>query len=272
MTGASLRFELREALRRGWAQLRAHPLHVLIGVLLATIDIPGSGGIKIDRSRFLDQVHDPTQARWFALGLTTMAIVGSCALLVLFGVRAFGLPGWLRYLRSSLDDAAPDPGALLSGGDVFLRQAGFRVLRTLVVFGPTMVLVVAGISAMKGLEAAGVPGRAAAMVFVATLFAAPFLWAWLAARMLFGDVLVAVDRAGPMAAVRGSWAITRGASVSATGWVLKLALLAVAATVLGVLALGVGLLVTVPLYVVTADLGRLRAWQAYTAAGRPTSG
>ena len=45
MTGASLRFELREALRRGWAQLRAHPLHVLIGVLLATIDIPGSGGI-----------------------------------------------------------------------------------------------------------------------------------------------------------------------------------------------------------------------------------
>jgi uncharacterized membrane protein len=137
-------------------------------------------------------------------------LVQSAGFVVSMGVSSFLMVGFLRVCLGTARARPPSFGTLFFGGDRFLPMLALYFLMTLAMFGGLLLLIVPGIIVALGLS-------------FAPLY------------------LVDDSSLSPVGAMRASWAATKGQR----GKILGFALLNFALMMLGALACGIGIFVSV---------------------------
>jgi hypothetical protein len=133
---------------------------------------------------------------------------------------------------------------LFGGSDRFFAQLGASLLKYLLLGAtmlPTLIVVVVAL-VVNGPEAQLDP---VADVALANLAATT----WVALGLVFTDVVVAVERRGPAAALRRSMELAAGHRMDLFLFLLLSGALSIAVAVPGAFLFGIGLLVTVPIAV-----------------------
>lgn len=151
------------------------------------------------------------------------------ASLLSYLVSIFFMAGMLRIMLTAVDGKTPEFSHLFSEGKSFLRLLGTAILVNIAVIVGLILLVIPGI--------------------------------YVGIRLFFALTLVVDKGLGPIAALQESWRMTEGNVFH----LLKLWLVFIGLTILGVLALIVGLLVAMPV----ATLLITAVYRAFSPLGVP---
>ncbi|MGF1465680.1 MAG: hypothetical protein ACFCGT_06070 [Sandaracinaceae bacterium] len=291
-------FDLGRAFSTAIAAVRRAPLPLWVGAMLLMIaenatnalsrlgSLPGDA----DRNRFGSGALDASDGAWTSLGsalpssafawqaggldsLEGLAAIGaavlaflSCLVVVAIGAWVFQCvlrTGFIRLQSHILQTAARDAyGPLFSGADRLLHMLAVDVLSVLAVAAamiptgaPAMVLVFVGITQRQA-------GYLLAAAILGTLTVVSLVYVSLG--LVFAHRALVLEGLGPVAAIRRSWFLARGARLSLLLYlgVLTLAYLLVAG--IGLLACCVGTLVTGPLGRAGFEMAFTESYLLYT--------
>jgi hypothetical protein len=265
-------FSIRRSIGNGFLALRtaAAPMW-LAGLLMSIAECNGGGGDLADLANFGD---DDDTSSSFVLpthGIALLArasarlgadaegfelsgwLIGAVLAFVLgallIGLALFALACWLHtgFIRlhvNVLEHASDELAPLFSGKDRFWPMAGFKSLAALALLSTFVVAVWPGaLLAYVGYardDNTLMIGGFGAMVIVAV----PAL-AYVGLGLYLGELVVALDGATPVHALRRAWALARGNRLPLLGFGVVCALVQFV-SVAGVLLCCIGILATVP--------------------------
>jgi hypothetical protein len=196
-------------------------------------------------------------------------IVGMVLLVSLFCggimmlIRSFVHTGYLRLHEQLVRDAAGDFGPLFSGADYLGPMVLWKLLKTAIVFGSTMVagspgfaLVMIGAFQQNfGLAGVGV-------LLLLVLFFPALIYVQLG--LALGAHALVLERLSPMQALERSWSIASGHRWELFIFLAAQAIVSFAAILVGLMACCVGMIVTVPITMASIDVGMTEAFLLYT--------
>jgi len=230
------RFSMREAVRFGWVTTKSNFLF-FVGILLAAfliVVIPD--GIAKALSGLADE-----QAQGLGLAFKGAGLLFSLLSSVLYLILQMG------FIRISLNlhDGSPSSFAdLFSSWRLFFKYLLGAILYGLRCFWPVFLLGIVAAILIPGLKAQAPSTTLTAAIALGVLFLVllPLTVIWAIKYQFFGYLIV--DRGlGPVEAIRKSAGVTDGAKVD----LFLFGLLIAGINLLGMLALVVGLFVTLPL-------------------------
>ena len=214
------RFSIKTAFSRGWEVFTKRPLF-FVGVLLLVIVI----AIALQAPSIIVDVLTPDDLENANAAMVTAALIGVWVSL-LFGLIAWAAQQYLSVgvLRLTLDAASGRPYSLKS-----------LIIEPKLFLHAILASLVAGVLIFIGFLLLIIPGIYLSLAF------APLMY------------LVIDQKLGPVDAVQRCWELTKGNR----GWLFLFGLASFGINMLGMLALGIGLFVTVPLtWLATADVYR----------------
>ena len=230
------RFSMREAVRFGWVTTKDHFLF-FVGILLAAfliVIVPE--GIGKALSGLADE-----QAPGLGLAFKGIGLLFSLLSSVLYLILQMG------FIRISLNfhDGSPSGFAdLFSSWRLFFKYLLGAILYGLRCFWPVFLLGIVAAILIPGLKTQAPSTTLIAAIALGVLFLVllPLTVVWAIKYQFFGYLIV--DRGlGPVEAIRESARVTDGAKVD----LFLFGLLIIGINFLGMLALMIGLFVTVPL-------------------------
>lgn len=247
------------AIERGWLALKTSPFPILLGaVILVAADFGGDTHFDVDDREQLRQL-------WRLMGLAVLA--GGFLSLVLFVLRVFVLPGYLRTLMSATQGRRSADtlfGELFTSNDRFLPMLLWTLLHAAIRF----VCVCALLLPLLPFGLLGVLADPLAIklafLFIALgyglLVAIPaFLYVDLG--LFFGEYRVAIDGRGPIEALKDSWQLASGHRL----WLFLFRFLMWLVAALGVFAFVIGYFATRAI----ADGATMAAYLSYTRGDGP---
>ncbi|MEY3212113.1 MAG: hypothetical protein RIT28_2594 [Pseudomonadota bacterium] len=182
---------------------------------------------------------------------------------IMMVIRSFVHTGYLRLHEQLVREGAGDFGPLFSGADLLIPMVLWKLLKTAIVFGSTMV--------------AGSPGFALVMVGAfqqnfmliglgALLLIALFFPALIYVQLglALGAHCLVLERLSPMQALERSWSLASGHRWELFIFLFAQALVSLGGILAGLLACCVGMFVTVPITMATIDVGMTEAFLLYT--------
>lgn len=202
------------------------------------------------------------------VGIVVCALV---VMLLLFVATSALTPGYLRMHQQAAGDGPVAIESLFSPGAHFVPVLATKFLRGLIMSLFLVLLVVlaaAGIAAAIALDAHATVGLIALGV-AAVLSTAVGLY--LALGLTFATQAVVFENLAPMQALKRSWQLARGIRFQLLWYFVLAFLVALAGVILGVLALCVGLLFTVPIARMVNDCTKTLLFLQRTSAAEPSS-
>jgi hypothetical protein len=194
---------------------------------------------------------------------------------LLIGAMLFALNCWLQtgFVRlhvSILERASDELGPLFSGKDRFWHMAGYKALAGLALWATVLVAVWPGaLLAYYGYardQNTLLIGGLGAMVIVAL----PAV-IYVALGMYLGELVVALDGATPVHALRRSWALARGNRMPLLGFGFVCALVQFV-SLAGLLLCCVGVLATVPFGRSLVGFAKTESYLLFTRGPAQTAG
>jgi len=258
----------------GWKAVHAALVPMWLGGLLMSCTEGGGGGgggggsedelPDIDWEQLLNGAGDlgALDAGVAAAVVLGLAVVLALVLAV-FALRCFIHGGFLKLHEETLRTGQGSSSALFDGGDRFLDMAVFKILKTVFLVSTFIVSAAPGgaVLAMGVLQedttlmVAG--GMALALLCIPACL-------YVTMGLALGEHAVVFDQRSGRQAVDRSWDLARGRRIEILVYLLVAGLLQIFATIVGVVMLCVGVLVTVPLAYSTWSVGFSRGYLLLT--------
>ena len=197
-------FSPARALAHGYEGLKRQPVGVLLGGFLIGAAGMCGGGFQGNPGRVDEMPEDMRDAM---LAVTAvMVVVGLVFAILTWLALSFLLPGWYRLLRDIVVTGDAQVGALFSGGDAFLRMAGWKLLAGIIALGVAVVSLAPGVALAYVLRDSD--GGVAAGIALAVLVAVPALL-YVSLGLALGPWVVALEGLDVLAALDRSWELAR---------------------------------------------------------------
>jgi hypothetical protein len=291
-------FSIRRSIGNGFLALRtaAAPMW-LAGLLMSIAECNGGGGDLADLADIGDD--DDDTASFFGLparGLAFLAhvparvaagaedveltawVIGAVMAVVLgallIGLLLFALACWLQtgFVRlhvNILEHASDELAPLFSGKDRFWPMAGFKSLAALALLSTFVVSVWPGALLAYFGYARGdntlMIGGIGAMVILAV----PAL-VYIGLGLYLGELVVALDGATPVHALRRGWALARGNRLPLLGFAVVCALVQFV-SLAGLLLCCIGILATVPFARSLTGFAKTESYLLFTRGAAQTA-
>ena len=276
-------FDVGRNLNHGVESLKRAALPLFTGAFLMQCTEGGGGGGNIqipDPSIFEDMdwgssSHDPDlllrpllQSGPLAdmgmgfgeagiVGLTLGILIGVILLGLVCGLAMFAFRAWLHggYLRlqaHTLETGMGDFSALFSGKDLFLGMVGAKLLKAVIMLGlalvaaiPALALIIPG--AIRSSELLIIGG-----IGLFVLFLLP-LSVYFGLGLAFVEHVVTFEQLSPTAAIRRSLELADGNRLSLFFFMFVFGIFRLAAVLVGLMMLCIGVIFTLPLARAVAD-------------------
>ena len=253
-------FEVRQAFSKGWEAVKKAPLPLLVGGLIMNVTEGGNGGggNESGESDSVLGVVDTTSA--LAIGTESAVILGVVAIAIIivfafFLARCFVHGGYLRLQRQVLKEGSAPFGVLFSGGDFFVSMILYKLVVLCVWLA---VLLAVGIPA--GLV--GFVVGTTAGLGVGVLLGLPVA-IWLGLGLTMGEHSMVFEGKAPVDALKRSLELANGNRM--TIFIYSFAtLIVMIVSLLGLLLLCVGVLVTTSAARSMVEVGYTRGFLLHT--------
>jgi hypothetical protein len=202
------------------------------------------------------------------LGITAAVAVVVVVLIVVvvavvYALRAWFIPGWLRVHEQVLRTGATDWSVLFSGADRFVPMLVWSLLRSFIGVGALMLPAVPGLALAYWAYANHQSALGLFGVALAVLLAVP-VGVYVGLGLVFGEYLVVFDQRSAVDALEESWAMARGQRLQIVVFGVTLWFARMIATLAGFCLLCVGSLVTSPIALAIHDYAWTRAFLLLT--------
>lgn len=199
------------------------------------------------------------------LGIVGLVLVVSlfCGGIMML-IRSFIHTGYLRLHDQLVREGTGDFGPLFSGADFLGPMVLWKVLKTVIGFGSSMVAGSPGFALMivgavqKNVALALVGGALTLVLFVPAMF-------YVQLGLALGAHALVLERLSPMQALERSWSLASGHRSELFIFLFAQAIVSIAATLVGLMACCVGIFVTMPVALASIDVGMTEAFMLYTA-------
>lgn len=278
-------FNISRGLEHGWAALKRVPLPLFLGALFMQCTEGsgggnnsgssnwggGSSGGGLDYDYLIDpMLFSPLRADVPPLdpsgfgdagmlagmgGMLIAVVLGAMVCLGLIWVlRSWIHGGYIRVQTRALRSGEGTVGELFSATDRIVPMMLWKLLKALVSTGVLAVSMVPG-GALFGI---GYTQDSTALMVVggvlAVLIALPAAF-YVGLGLVFGEHAVILDELSPTEALERSWGLADGNRMHLFGFLLVYWLVEIAALIVGLLMLCIGVLVTAPAARAVTDLG-----------------
>lgn len=220
--------------------------------------VPASEVPELDPASTMGFMDDIETFLATTIGLMLLLVV-AVVLVLRFLVWVWIHTGFLRQQHEVLRTGTNAYGVLFSGADRYLPLLLWKLLSGLILWSLALVIAapVAAVSLLAGAVGMMISIPIGVIVLVIVMV-------YVGLGFMFGDRLVALDGCGPMEALKRSWQMADGNRMTLFIFALVQGLVVIAGAILGILALCIGWIVTLPAAMAMGEVAFTEAYLLFT--------